>query len=105
MAGVSTWASCRFGLNFVIEIRLPWIGRSSGTRAAAAPEQCEILVLAFSLSYICQVFNLAGKRLGRELHRPIGVPPAVTVALLLQARLPLAIGGWYSWRGSRLERA
>lgn len=34
-----------------------------------------------------------------------GVPPAITAALLLQALLPLAIGGWYSWRGFRLERA
>ncbi len=35
----------------------------------------------------------------------IGVPPAITAALLLQSLLPLAIGGWYSWRGFRLERA
>jgi hypothetical protein len=35
----------------------------------------------------------------------IGVPPAITAALLLQALLPLAIAGWYSWRRSRLERA
>ena len=35
----------------------------------------------------------------------IGVPPAITAALLLQSLLPLAIAGWYSWRRSRLERA
>jgi hypothetical protein len=35
----------------------------------------------------------------------IGVPPAITAALLLQSLLPLAIGGWFSWRGFRLERA
>jgi hypothetical protein len=35
----------------------------------------------------------------------IGVPPAITAALLLQSLLPLAIGGWYSWRRFRLERA
>jgi hypothetical protein len=35
----------------------------------------------------------------------IGVPPAITAALLLQSLLPLAIGGWCSWRGLRLERA
>jgi hypothetical protein len=35
----------------------------------------------------------------------IGVPPAITAALLLQSLLPLAIGGWYSWRGFQLERA
>jgi hypothetical protein len=35
----------------------------------------------------------------------VGVPPAITAALLLQALLPLAIGGWYSWRGFRLESA
>ena len=33
----------------------------------------------------------------------IGVPPAITAALLLQSLLPLAIGGWYCWRGFRLE--
>jgi hypothetical protein len=31
----------------------------------------------------------------------IGVPPAITAALLLQSLLPLAIGGWYAWRGYR----
>jgi hypothetical protein len=35
----------------------------------------------------------------------VGIPPAITAALLLQSLLPLAIGGWYSWRGFRLERA
>jgi hypothetical protein len=35
----------------------------------------------------------------------MGVPPAITAALLLQSLLPLAICGWYSWRGFRLERA
>jgi hypothetical protein len=35
----------------------------------------------------------------------IGVPPAITAALVLQALVPLAIGGWYSWRGFRLELA
>ena len=34
----------------------------------------------------------------------IGVQPAITAALLLQALLPLTIAGWYSWRRSRLER-
>jgi hypothetical protein len=33
----------------------------------------------------------------------IGVPPAITAALLLQSLLPLAIGGWYAWRGYRLQ--
>ena len=35
----------------------------------------------------------------------IGVPSAITAALLLQSLLPLTIAGWYSWRGFRLERA
>ena len=35
----------------------------------------------------------------------IGVPSAITGALILQALLPLTIAGWYSWRRSRLERA
>jgi hypothetical protein len=35
----------------------------------------------------------------------IGVPPSITAAMLLQSLLPLAIGGWYCWRGFRLERA
>jgi hypothetical protein len=35
----------------------------------------------------------------------IGVPPAITAALLLQALLPLTIACWYSWRRSRLQRA
>jgi hypothetical protein len=34
----------------------------------------------------------------------IGVQPAITAALLLQALLPLTIAGCYSWRRSRLER-
>jgi hypothetical protein len=35
----------------------------------------------------------------------IGFLPPITVASLIQFMLPLAIGGWYSWRGYRLLKA
>jgi hypothetical protein len=34
----------------------------------------------------------------------VGFLPATTVAAFIQFMLPLAIGGWYSWRGYRLRR-
>jgi hypothetical protein len=35
----------------------------------------------------------------------IGFLPPMTVAAFVQFMPPLAIGGWYSWRGHRLKRA
>jgi hypothetical protein len=35
----------------------------------------------------------------------IGFVPPVTVAAFIQFMLPLAIGGWYGWRGYRLQGA
>jgi hypothetical protein len=35
----------------------------------------------------------------------IGFLPPITLAASIQVMLPLAIGGWYSWRGYRLQSA
>lgn len=35
----------------------------------------------------------------------IGFHPAITVARSIQIMLPLAIGGWYTWKGCRLQGA